>query len=191
MQGLCHGPALGMPAAALCPSTRSGSFSLQHMSSVRPKCGGNLSGMSMAAVVPCMHARTPQHGILTLLHNAAQRCHPSHCISDAYPVLSRSARKPALQCESMPAGSHVRHAGGAQTGQAAAQAPVQQPWRLEPDAAAKLRLLEWGGLARASASWQKRWVYLYRGRVYVLESKSAPQELTSHNIWLKRCLPVD
>ena len=63
----------------------------------------------------------------------------------------------------------------AQQGQAALQ---QQPWKSgEADAAGKARVLEWGGLARASATWQRRYLCLYRGRLYCLEKRSAAQDL--------------
>lgn len=62
----------------------------------------------------------------------------------------------------------------------------QEVWRLDPEAAGKVKLLEWGGLARATASWQKRWVYLHRGHLYSLEQRSSTEELASYNIWLNR-----
>ncbi|KAK9815130.1 hypothetical protein WJX73_008307 [Symbiochloris irregularis] len=61
----------------------------------------------------------------------------------------------------------------------------QEPWRLQAEMHSQLRVLEWG-VAHASASWVKRWVYLHRGWLYCLERRSSQQELSSHNIWLDR-----
>lgn len=47
-------------------------------------------------------------------------------------------------------------------------------------------MLEWGGLVRASATWQRRSVFLHRGYLVTLEHRNSPQELASYNIWLNR-----
>ena len=57
---------------------------------------------------------------------------------------------------------------------------------MEPEASGWVSVLEWGGIARASASWHRRWVYLHRGWLLSLERANSPQELASHNIWLNR-----
>ena len=74
---------------------------------------------------------------------------------------------------------------GGKAGPGDAQQKGNEPWRLEAEAHSQLRVLEWG-IANASASWTKRWVYLHRGWLYCLERKESLQELSSNNIWLDR-----
>ena len=65
--------------------------------------------------------------------------------------------------------------------------PGKQAWRQEADYSGPVRALEWGGIAYATATWQKRYAYLHRGRIYLLQKRSSPNELTSHGVWLNRC----
>jgi len=72
------------------------------------------------------------------------------------------------------------------SGQGAQDALV---WRRDAEKAGPLRALEWAGVARAAASWARRWGVLHRGHLYLLESQDAPHALTSANIWLNKCAP--
>lgn len=77
-------------------------------------------------------------------------------------------------------------APAAGSGQGAQDAPV---WRRDAEKAGPLRALEWAGVARAAASWARRWGVLHRGHLYLLESQDAPHALTSANVWLNKCAP--
>ena len=78
----------------------------------------------------------------------------------------------------MPAG------GGQDAG--AQQLQGKQAWRQEADYSGKVTVLVWGGIAYATATWQKRYAFLHRGRLYLLQKRSSPEELSSHSIWLNR-----
>ena len=79
-------------------------------------------------------------------------------------------------------------AGGPQDAGSQQQPQQQgkQAWRLEADYAGKVSVLVWGGIAYATATWNQRYAYLHRGRLYLLEKRSSPEELSSHGVWLNR-----
>ena len=74
-------------------------------------------------------------------------------------------------------------AGAAGGGTGAGAEPL---WRRDAEKAGPLRVLEWGGVARAAASWAKRWGALHRGHLYLLERQHAPAPLASANVWLNK-----
>ncbi len=74
-------------------------------------------------------------------------------------------------------------AGAAGGGAGAGAEPL---WRRDAEKAGPLRVLEWGGVARAAASWAKRWGALHRGHLYLLERADAPAPLASANVWLNK-----
>ena len=61
-----------------------------------------------------------------------------------------------------------------------------QQWRLTPEQAGGVRVLQWGGLSRTTPQWPSRWAVLYRGTLHLLESETAAEPLESLNIWNNR-----
>lgn len=61
-----------------------------------------------------------------------------------------------------------------------------QQWRLTPEQAGVVRVLQWGGISRNTPQWPSRWGVLYRGTLHLLQDESAPESLESLNIWNNR-----
>ncbi len=65
------------------------------------------------------------------------------------------------------------------------QQQVQQ-WRLTPEQAGPIRMLQWGGISRSTPQWPSRWGMLYRGTLHLLENETSAEPLESLNIWNNR-----
>ena len=61
-----------------------------------------------------------------------------------------------------------------------------QQWRLTPEQAGPVRMLQWGGISRSTPQWPSRWGMLYRGTLHLLENETSIEPLDSLNIWNNR-----
>lgn len=65
-----------------------------------------------------------------------------------------------------------------------------QQWRLTPEQAGPVRMLQWGGISRSTPQWPSRWGMLYRGTLHLLENETSIEPLDSLNIWNNRWEPT-
>lgn len=80
---------------------------------------------------------------------------------------------------------HVSFAGKDAEEASKEEQQVQQ-WRLTPEQAGPVRMLQWGGISRSTPQWPSRWGMLYRGILHLLENETSAEPLESLNIWNNR-----
>eukprot|EP00884_Botryococcus_braunii_P010315 jgi/Botrbrau1/19285/Bobra.0073s0028.1 len=56
-------------------------------------------------------------------------------------------------------------------------------WRANAEYSGSLRMLEWGGIGRITATWLPRWAVLYRGRLYLLDGPNSIKPLQTCTFW--------